>query len=65
MSGSATLVRWLLAHGLVDELNLLIHPIAVGHGQRLFQDTGTHKLKLVGHEAFSTGVLMLTYLPAD
>ena len=63
MSGSATLVRWLLANGLLDELNLLVHPIAVGHG--LFDDTPTHHpLQLVRHEAFSTGVLNLTYAPA-
>ena len=47
MSGSATLVRWLLANDLLDELNLLIHPIAVGHGQRLFEDTPTYPLRLV------------------
>jgi dihydrofolate reductase len=65
MSGSATLVRWLLANGLLDELNLLVHPIVVGHGQRLFEDTPTHPLKLVNCETFSTGVLNLTYAPAD
>lgn len=63
ISGSATLVRWLLANGLLDELHLLIHPIAVGHGQRLFEDTPTHALELVEHETFSTGVLNLTYAP--
>lgn len=65
MSGSATLVRWLLANGLLDELNLMIHPIAVGHGQRLFEETPTHPLQLVNHERFSTGVLNLAYAPAD
>lgn len=64
MSGSATLVRWLLANGLLDELNLMVHPIAVGHGQRLFEGTPTHPLRLVRHEMFSTGVLNLTYAPA-
>lgn len=64
ISGSATLVRWLLAHGLLDELRLLVHPIAVGHGRRLFEDTPTHPLKLVEHETFNTGVLNLTYVPA-
>ncbi|TDD23401.1 dihydrofolate reductase family protein [Nonomuraea diastatica] len=63
MSGSATTVRWLLANGLLDELNLLVHPIAVGHGQRLFEDTPTHPLKLVKSETFQTGVLNLTYVP--
>ncbi|MGI9120661.1 MAG: dihydrofolate reductase family protein [Acidimicrobiales bacterium] len=65
ISGSATLVRWLLANGLLDELNLLVHPIAVGHGQRLFEDTPTHRLQLVKQETFETGVLNLTYAPAD
>ncbi|WP_433248666.1 dihydrofolate reductase family protein [Streptosporangium sp. CA-135522] len=63
MSGSATTVRWLLANGLLDELNLLVHPIAVGHGRRLFEDTPTHPLKLVKSETFKTGVLNLTYVP--
>ncbi len=61
MSGSATLVRWLLANGLLDELRLMVHPIAVGHGQRLFEDTPTYPLQLVNHETFATGVLNLTY----
>ncbi|MPY93152.1 MAG: dihydrofolate reductase [Acidimicrobiia bacterium] len=65
MSGSATLVRWLLANGLLDQLNLLVHPIAVGKGQRLFEDTPTHPLRLVSQETFSTGVLNLVYAPAD
>jgi dihydrofolate reductase len=65
MSGSATLVRWLLANGLLDQLNLMIHPIAVGKGQRLFEDTPTHPLRLVSQEAFSTGVLNLAYAPAE
>ncbi len=65
MSGSPTLVRWLLANGLLDELNLLVHPIAVGHGHRLFEDTPTHPLRLVRHETFTTGVLHLTYAPAE
>ncbi|SDM51623.1 dihydrofolate reductase family protein [Nonomuraea jiangxiensis] len=64
MSGSATTVRWLLANGLLDELKLLVHPIAVGHGKRLFEDTPTHPLKLVKSETFETGVLNLTYVPA-
>ncbi|MDQ3783091.1 MAG: dihydrofolate reductase family protein [Actinomycetota bacterium] len=64
MSGSATTVRWLLANGLLDELRLLVHPIAVGHGQRLFEDDATYQLQLVNHEVFETGVLNLTYIPA-
>jgi dihydrofolate reductase len=64
MSGSATLVRWLLTNGLLDQLNLLVHPIAVGHGQRLFEDGLTHPLQLAKHQVFTTGVLNLTYVPA-
>ena len=65
MSGSATTARWLLTNGLVDELRLLMHPIAVGHGHRLFEDSTTYKLELVDSVAFSTGVLNLTYVPAS
>jgi dihydrofolate reductase len=65
MSGSATLVRWLLANGLLDRLNLLLHPIVVGKGRRLFEDTPTHPLQLVSQETFSTGVLNLSYSPTD
>jgi dihydrofolate reductase len=64
LSGSATLVRWLLAEGLVDELRLLVHPFVVGKGQRLFEGDGSHGLQLISSETFSTGVLNLTYAPA-
>jgi dihydrofolate reductase len=63
ITGSPTLVRSLLGEGLVDELRLLVHPIVVGNGARLFEDTTTHALELVDHEVFSTGVLNLTYAP--
>ena len=64
MSGCATTVRWLLANDLLDELHLLVHPIAVGKGQRLFEDTGTVPLKLLSSNALPSGVLHLTYAPA-
>ena len=64
MSGCATTVRWLMANGLLDELALLVHPIAVGKGQRLFEDTPTTPLTLVSSEALSSGVLHLRYAPA-
>lgn len=64
MSGSATTVRWLLANGLLDELSLLVHPIAVGSGQRLFEDMPARQpLKLVKSDTLKTGVLHLTYVP--
>ncbi|MDT4930543.1 MAG: hypothetical protein QOF92_3410 [Pseudonocardiales bacterium] len=64
MSGCATTVRWLLAEGLLDELSLLVHPIAVGRGQRLFEDTGTVPLTLASSATLPTGVLHLRYQPA-
>src|SRR5690606_37573996 len=63
MSGSATTVRWLLAHGLLDALHLLVHPIAVGHGQRLFEDTRTPRFNLIRSETLTPGVLYLVYAP--
>jgi dihydrofolate reductase len=64
MSGSATTMQWLAANGLLDELNLLVHPIAVGGGQRLFEDASQHPLRLLSSETFETGVLHLRYAPA-
>jgi dihydrofolate reductase len=66
MSGSPTTVRWLLRQGLVDELNLLLHPIAVGQGMaRLFPpDEPSIRLKLQSAQTFNTGVLNLSYVPA-
>jgi len=66
ISGSPTLVRSLLADGLLDELRLMLHPIVVGSGKRLFEDGGDQKaLQLVDSEIFSTGVVYLTYRPAQ
>jgi len=66
MSGSATTVRWLLREGLLDELNLLVHPIAVGDGlARLFPpDEPSMPLELLSAETFKSGVLNLSYRPA-
>ncbi len=61
MSGSATTVRWLIAQGLLDELNLLVHPIAVASGQRLFEGTGQVPLELIGTRALGSGVLHVRY----
>ena len=65
MSGSATTARWLLANGLLDELALLVHPIVVGSGQRLFEDTSTRPLELLSSTTLDTGVLHLRYAPAS
>ena len=64
MSGSATLLRSLLGLGLVDELRLLVHPLVVGSGAKLFEEgTGQVPLELVDSRTFQTGVLDLTYRP--
>ncbi|UXA16923.1 dihydrofolate reductase family protein [Mycobacterium sp. SMC-4] len=60
MSGSPSVVRQLLHAGLLDELHLLVHPIAVGKGARLFDDDQI-PLKLLSCNAFQTGVLHLVY----
>ncbi len=66
MSGSATTARWLLREGLLDELNLLVHPVLVGDGlARLFPpDEPSIPLELVNAQTFKSGVLNLTYGPA-
>ena len=65
LSGSVSVVRQLLAAGLLDELHLLVHPIAVRKGQRLFDEGETPiPLKLLASETFETGVLNLVYAPA-
>jgi dihydrofolate reductase len=64
--GSATLVRSLLRDGLLDELRLMVHPIVLGSGKRLFEEGGDQKvLKLADSKTFGTGVLYLTYQPAQ
>jgi dihydrofolate reductase len=63
--GSGALVRWLLAHDLVDEVNLLVCPVIVGQGARLFAETGPDlALDLVEARAFPKGITLQTYRPA-
>ena len=63
--GSASLVRTLLAAGLVDELNLMIEPIVLGGGKRIFPDDGMARpMELVKCVTAPTGVLVCTYRPA-
>jgi dihydrofolate reductase len=65
ISGSGALVRLLLEDGLIDELKLMIHPIVVGSGKKLFEDGEKRTaLELVDSKTFSTGVVYLTYRPA-
>jgi dihydrofolate reductase len=61
VSGSGTLVRAMLADGLVDELHLFVFPLTVGAGQRLFADGPAIKLELLGAESYESGVVHLSY----
>ena len=64
VSGSPTLVRSLLQNDLLDELKLMIHPVIVGKGKRLFtEDVDLQKLQLVDSKITSKGVAILTYQP--
>jgi dihydrofolate reductase len=63
--GSIRLVRWLLEHDLVDEVNLLVVPVVVGQGTRLFPENGPDvALDLVESRAFPSGITLQVYRPA-
>jgi dihydrofolate reductase len=65
VAGSISVVRQLLAAGLLDELHLLVHPVAVRKGTRLFDDGDSPTpLRLISSETLSTGVLNVVYAPA-
>lgn len=64
VSGSGTLVQSLLEQNLVDELHLLVHPVVVGRGKRLFQSVAPRTLQLVKSQTFGSGVVALTYASA-
>jgi len=64
--GSATLVRAMLVEGLVDQLNLMIEPIVLGGGKRIFPEDGVARpMQLVKAVTASTGVQVCTYQPAS
>jgi dihydrofolate reductase len=64
VSGSGTLVRAMLADGLVDELHLYVYPLTLGSGPRLFPaDAGPAKLSLAHCESYENGVIYLAYRP--
>lgn len=62
--GSATLVQSIVPAGLIDEYHLLVYPIVIGKGKRLFAEDMNAKLELVESTPASSGVVMLTYRPA-
>jgi len=62
--GGGTLVRALLALGLLDEIHLLVNPAALGGGMPVFADLGTHqRLRLVDARPFDCGIVALHYAP--
>lgn len=64
VSGSGTLVRAMLADGLVDELHLFVYPVALGKGSRLFDDGLQATFTLSQSETYDNGTLHLAYRPA-
>ena len=65
IGGSATLVQTLMQHGLIDEYRLLVYPIVLGSGKRLFPEGRPLPLRLTDTQTFSSGVVALTYQPAE
>jgi dihydrofolate reductase len=65
LAGSGQLLRTLLEHNLVDELRLMLHPIVLGKGAKLFKDgLGTRVWKLSNTQVFNSGIVVLHYVPA-
>ena len=63
--GSGELAHSLMEHDLVDEYQLMVHPVVLGSGKRLFKEGGTRiPLRLIDSKTSGTGVLILTYQPA-
>jgi dihydrofolate reductase len=64
--GSAELVQSLIEHDLVDELRLMIDPLLLGGGKRIFPNDGSlTPLRLVDSEVTTTGAILATYAPAE
>jgi dihydrofolate reductase len=64
--GSARLVQTLLEHDLVDELRLMVFPVVLGTGKRLFGETSDKKtLRLVDSKTVGDGIAILIYQPAN
>ena len=65
MHGSAELMHTLKRHDLIDEYRLWVHPILLGSGKRLFREESAKALRLVDTTTFSSGVVILSYQPAQ
>jgi dihydrofolate reductase len=65
--GSGQLTRTLVQHNLVDEFRLMVHPLLLGTGRRLFDEETDqlHRLRLLDATPTTTGVVILRYEPAD
>jgi dihydrofolate reductase len=64
--GSISVVQQLLAAGLIDELRLLVHPVAARKGRRLFDEgDAPYHLKVTASEVFPTGVIRVIYTPTE
>ena len=63
--GSAHLVEYLRQHGLIDQYRLMVHPLLLGSGKRLFTGDASTDMKLISCHTTSTGVLILTYQVAS
>jgi dihydrofolate reductase len=64
--GSTELVQMLIEHGLVDEFRLMLDPVTLGGGKRIFRDDGLLRaLRLVDSEVTKTGAILATYAPAE
>jgi dihydrofolate reductase len=64
--GSSELVQALIEHDLVDEFRVMIDPLVVGGGKRIFRDDGVVRpLRLVEHKVTTTGAMVATYAPAE
>jgi dihydrofolate reductase len=62
--GSGELVNGLLEHGLIDEIRLLIHPVVLGRGKRLFADGSPVGLTATDAKVFGSGIVLLVFQPA-
>jgi dihydrofolate reductase len=63
--GSAMLAQALLDNDLVDELRLMVFPVVLGSGKRLFGESGMKRLRLADSKSVGDGVMILVYRPAE